>query len=131
MQEEAGSCIAVLVDRRTGQEYNISRFATSIGREIGNDIVLVSDKTISRQHAVVQYVDGKFLLQDLGSKNGSRLNGQKIQGLTEMRSGDEICLGLTQYMFVLIPGKYLNMPIRSARTETVAEPAQEGIVAGR
>jgi len=121
MWENAGSCIAVLVDRRTGDEFNIRRYSTSIGREIGCDVVLNVDKTISRQHALVQFRDGKFFLQDLVSKNGTRLNGKRVEQLTELRNGDEVTIGLTQLIFVLIPQSLTTVPAASSSSEITAE----------
>jgi pSer/pThr/pTyr-binding forkhead associated (FHA) protein len=121
MWEDAGNCIAVLVDRRTGEEFNISRYSISIGREIGNDIVLNVDKTISRQHAAIQYVDGKFHVQDLTSKNGTRLNGKKVTEMAALRTGDEITVGLTQLIFVLVPNRLADVAVLGSKTETIVE----------
>ncbi len=117
MWNEAGNSIAVLVDRRTGQEFNISRYSVSIGREIGNDIVVTTDKTISRQHALIQYINGKFHVQDLSSKNGTRLNGGLVGAMTEIKSGDEVACGLTQFIFMLKPENRVGEPIRAVITE--------------
>ena len=130
MWEDAGSCIAVLVDRRTGEEFNISRYSTSLGRDLGNDLILNSDKTISRQHALIQYTNGRFHVQDLSSKNGTRLNGAKLGQLTELRNGDEITLGLTQLIFILIPQAIVNIPIPGMRTETLVEAVAPGALVG-
>lgn len=130
MLEDAGSCIALLIDRRTGDEFNISRYAISIGRELGNDLAIVADKTISRQHAQIQFMDGEFHLQDLNSKNGTRLNGKKITRLAQLQSGDEICLGLTQLIFLLIP--QTGVPaVQSVKTETIVDPVVPRVVAAR
>lgn len=123
MWENAGSCIAVLIDRRTGEEFNIRRYSTSIGREIGCDVVLNVDKTISRQHALVQFREGKFFVQDLSSKNGTRLNGRKVDHLTELKNGDEVAIGLTQLIFVLIPQSFVSVPAAGSTSEITAETA--------
>lgn len=120
--ENAGSCIAILLDKRTGDEFNICRYATSIGREIGNDVVIVSDKTISRQHAQIQFKDGSFLLQDLLSKNGTRVNGKRITETTMLKSGDEVSLGLTQMIFLLVAEHTASTRrIGAAHTETIPD----------
>ena len=119
MQDTAGNSVAILVDRRTGSEFNVSRYSTSLGRDLGCDLVINLDKTISRQHANIVYVDGKFYLQDLQSKNGTRLNGKKVQDRLELRSGDEITLGLTQLIFVLLPSHFLTPVSEKNRTETL------------
>jgi pSer/pThr/pTyr-binding forkhead associated (FHA) protein len=123
MRENAGSfTAAVLLDRQTGEEFNIRRYSTSLGREVGCDLVINIDRTISRQHALIQYIDGKYHIQDLSSKNGTRLNGKKLETMSPLRSGDEIMIGLTRLVFVLLPQHNFRSPISSMRTETVIEP---------
>lgn len=126
MQDSAaGNSIAVLVDRRTGSEFNISRYSVTLGREVGNDLVVTLDKTVSRQHANIIYVDGKFYIQDLQSKNGTRLNGTKVLERSELKSGDEITIGLTQMIFVLIPSRYLQVVSSDKnKTESLVRPAK-------
>jgi hypothetical protein len=65
-----------------------------IGRSSRCDIVL-PDMTISRRHARLIFRDGKWVLQDLASSNGSVLNGRRV-GRCELRPGDQLLLGLTQ-----------------------------------
>lgn len=97
--------IAILINPQTGVEYNIRHYAVSIGREIGNDIVLNADKTISRQHAVMYCLNGSYFVEDIGSKNGSRLNDRPIASRTAMNSGDELRLGNTRLLFLLLQDK--------------------------
>lgn len=62
-----------------------------IGRSSQCDIV-VTDPTVSRRHARLILRDGKWILQDLASTNGSHLNGRRV-GRCELRPGDELYLG--------------------------------------
>ncbi len=82
---------ALLVDPHTGHEFNLCRFATSIGRSIASDIVLL-DRSVSRQHAVVYCIRGKFFVEDIGSTNGTKVNGSAVQKKV-IRSGDTIKIG--------------------------------------
>ncbi len=65
-----------------------------VGRSSGCDVVL-GDPTVSRRHARLTLRDGRWVLQDLGSTNGSRLNGRPV-GRCQLRPGDELCLGETR-----------------------------------
>lgn len=65
-----------------------------IGRSSTCDVV-VADKTVSRRHARLIRRDGKWILQDLASTNGSHLNGRRV-GRCELRPGDELYLGETR-----------------------------------
>lgn len=64
-----------------------------IGREeTSNDIVL-HDKRVSRVHARVVKRADRLLVQDLGSRLGTRLNGQPVTGEQQVRTGDRIEIG--------------------------------------
>ncbi len=67
--------------------------AMSIGRQPGNSIV-INDPDISRQHCVIDRVDGRYRIFDVGSRNGTVVNGRKVQH-AELASGDVIVLGKT------------------------------------
>jgi len=55
--------------------------------------LVVSDSEVSRRHAHFIYRDGKYFLEDLGSVNGTLINGQRITGQRALADGDEIMLG--------------------------------------
>jgi FHA domain len=62
-----------------------------IGRHLNCDVVL-SDLQISRRHARLRFRDGRWILQDLESRNGTAVNGTRV-GRCELRSGDRITIG--------------------------------------
>jgi pSer/pThr/pTyr-binding forkhead associated (FHA) protein/S1-C subfamily serine protease len=64
-----------------------------IGRE-GADIT-VPDPEVSRRHALLRRADGHVEVEDLGSQNGTAVNGQKIQGPRRLVDGDVISVGRT------------------------------------
>ncbi len=119
MLEDASNSIAILVNPMSGEEFNVRRYSTSIGRELGNDVVIASDRTMSRQHALVQYIDGKFYVQDLHSKNGTRLNGSSVSNMKALASGDELSVGLTRLIFLLVPAPQMPAWESGVLTETV------------
>jgi adenylate cyclase len=72
--------------------YDLPEGVTSLGRADENDIVLGGD-LVSRKHARL-LVDGDALrIEDLGSRNGSRVNGQPLQGSRDLAPGDSVALG--------------------------------------
>jgi adenylate cyclase len=75
----------------TEQIFNIGYEATTIGRAEENHVVL-SNKSLSRRHAQLERINGQMLLIDLSSKNGTFLNGQKIDR-TLVQDGDLIKCG--------------------------------------
>lgn len=70
-----------------------------VGRTPGVDLQL-SDQSVSRRHIELIHSDEGTLLRDLGSGNGTRLNGTKITADTMLTHGDEIQIGKTKLRFV-------------------------------
>jgi hypothetical protein len=76
----------------TSVEYELVRDQPlTLGREPGNDVVLKST-FVSKQHAVVRYEGGQFLVEDLKSANGTRVNGSPIS-VSLLTPGDKIEVG--------------------------------------
>ncbi len=62
-----------------------------VGRHRGCDVVL-SDLSVSRRHARLVFRDGRWILQELDSTNGTEVNGCRV-GRCELRPGDHVSLG--------------------------------------
>ena len=71
-----------------------------IGRGDDCDIKLVSDR-VSRHHCEILYKDGHYELRDLGSTNGTFVNGRQIKS-TALHDADRIIVGTTNLEFQLI-----------------------------
>ena len=107
-----GACIRVLHGFYEGLELAIDRAWWVIGRGRGADAML-AEPTISRAHAAIGFQpDAGFFLQDLGSTNGTLLNGTPLEGTllngartqrTKLSDGDKIQMGKLQ-LRVGIPG---------------------------
>lgn len=63
-----------------------------IGRDLRRDVVL-HDAEVSRSHAELRPCDGRWRLADLGSRNGTYVNGRRIVGPVDIGPGDELRLG--------------------------------------
>ncbi len=72
--------------------YDLPEGATSLGRADENDIVLGGD-LVSRKHARLLVEGDSLRLEDLGSRNGSRINGAPLQGTKILAPGDIVTLG--------------------------------------
>ena len=81
---------------RTGPEpdrvYELKLGIISIGRDSSNDIT-INDSEISRKHARLTAQAGGYILEDLGSTNGTFVNGQRLMGPHLLRVGELILLG--------------------------------------
>lgn len=73
------------------QVFVIRRQVTTIGRSLDNDIVIEVPE-VSRHHARIEYVNQRFEIVDLGSTNGTRVNGARVDR-APIQEGDEIILG--------------------------------------
>ena len=82
-------------------QYCLSAETIAIGRSAraDNDIVLETDSLCSKRHAAIEKDgDGRYTLYDLGSTNGSKVNGQRVDNRT-LCDGDKIQLGQTRLLF--------------------------------
>jgi len=82
-------------DQSSGlQEFVITNDVTRLGREPGLEVVIASTAAnVSRRHAEIRRQDGIYILVDLGSFNGTFLNGRRIAGGEILHEGDVVQLG--------------------------------------
>jgi hypothetical protein len=83
-----------------GRRLVVGPSGVTLGRSRECDIVL-QDPNVSRKHAEVRPRGGSWVVADLGSTNGSRLNGHPIQGSEVVKPGDQIEVGSTRLTFEL------------------------------
>jgi SARP family transcriptional regulator, regulator of embCAB operon len=84
--------VAAALRGADGQRYMLAGPVTRIGRNSDNDIVL-SDVKVSRRHAVITASGTAFVITDLGSVNGVRVCGKRIDPSAELFDGDRIRIG--------------------------------------
>ncbi len=77
----------------SGQRWTLAKDEMMIGRGTDADIVL-PERQVSRYHLKIHYRDGRYILEDLDSKNGTFLNGQQVKGSVSLQDGDEIQIAL-------------------------------------
>ena len=63
-----------------------------IGRDASNHVA-INDAEISRKHSRLSFQGGKYVLEDLGSTNGTFVNGQRLAGPVVLKPGDVVSLG--------------------------------------
>ena len=73
----------------------LSSGRSTVGSSTESDIV-VHDPSVSRTHVLLEQLGGAWFVEDLGSRNGTYLNGQRITGRRVVRPGDEIRLGVAR-----------------------------------
>jgi pSer/pThr/pTyr-binding forkhead associated (FHA) protein len=72
---------------------------TTVGKAADNDVALEHDPTASHLHAVLERFPAGWLVTDLGSSNGTWVNGERIWSAHRLRHGDEIRVGQTRLIF--------------------------------
>ncbi len=90
--------LVVTLDGALVREHPLEEETVSIGRRHGNDIQL-NDMTVSGRHALVSKLSGEYFVEDLGSTNGTLVNGSPV-GRTLLRHGDVIQTGAYQLTFL-------------------------------
>jgi len=81
-----------------GQRFSVAKDSIVIGRMMGSDVV-ISDPEVSRRHASITWERGQPILRDLGSTNGTFVNGVRLTGSQALSNGDTIGLGKVQLGF--------------------------------
>ena len=83
------------------QEYVLEKPEISIGRAPNSDILLSKDKLTSRRHATVSYENGKYVLHDERSANGTFVNGQQLEEMAtyDLQEGDHVGIGEHELIF--------------------------------
>ena len=87
----SGAAVRVMQGFYEGLELSVDRDWVVVGRGRGADL-LVAEPTMSRAHAAIGFDGNRFFVQDLGSTNGTRVNGERADRV-ELSSGDRILLG--------------------------------------
>lgn len=87
----SGATVLVLRGFYEGLEVPVDRDWMVIGRGRTADVV-IAEPTISRAHAAIGYGTDGFFMQDLGSTNGTRVNGVR-EARVDLANGDELQLG--------------------------------------
>ena len=77
-----------------GTVFELTKEVSLIGRDVTNDVV-VGDAEISRQHSRITRTPGGYVLEDLGSTNGTFVNGERLVAPRVMNPGDLVALGET------------------------------------
>ena len=92
---------ASLVERQgtqAGTTYHITSAEAVIGRDEETE-VCVRDPEVSRRHALISWQSGNYFVEDLGSTNGTFLNGVLVASPQPLQSGDAIGMGQTLLVF--------------------------------
>jgi pSer/pThr/pTyr-binding forkhead associated (FHA) protein len=98
--KQADGSLVILNGDFAGMRYELTSDETLIGRNPTTDITLL-DEGISREHTMILFdgVDGEYLIEDLQSTNGTKVNGKRVRSAT-LAHGDEVQIGHTRFRFL-------------------------------
>jgi FHA domain len=113
--------LTLVLDRKPVQVYELNQPVIRIGRGESMDVV-IDNVSVSRRHAEIREENGAWLLRDLGSANGTFLNGQRVTADQSLRPGDEISFGKFSILF----DRLLAEPL-AAEAPTVPAAAESGV----
>jgi hypothetical protein len=109
--------------------FDLTKEVTLFGRDVTNDIVL-GDAEVSRQHARLTHTPGGYVLEDLGSTNGSFVNGERLLAPRALNPGDLIGFGenVTLTFEVVSPDVAATIASSAAASAPSPYPAQQAHV---
>jgi serine/threonine protein kinase len=96
-EEEDNPILQDLVEARTGTRYSLINSLVKVGRDLTNDISLPDDSSISRQHAWILLINGIYWVEDLGSTNGTYINGKRLSKRSRLKIGDKLRFGKAEF----------------------------------
>lgn len=116
--------IVILDGEMASQNWVIDQDEMILGRDESSDIV-IPVRQISRQHASFQRIrDNEYLIEDLDSKNGTWVNGNRLEGSRKLSDGDEIHIALKVRMRFI--GSGITAPVTQDLPEVIPSEGGKG-----
>src|SRR5690348_6644292 len=128
---------SVIISEKGGAERRetFDKTEINVGRVQGNDLMLPKGN-VSKRHARLLYRDGRFIVTDLKSTNGTYVNGRKIAQATIVREGDKIYIGdfVLRIEAASSSGAHAAatpMPVHDEPPPEITPPSGPGLLAGQ
>ncbi len=80
----------------------VDKAVVLFGRQSDCDVVLLNSRKVSRRHCCIAQINGEFIIRDLGSMNGVRVNGQQVEKESRLGIGDEVFIGDIGYRLAAV-----------------------------
>lgn len=110
---------------KPGEQYVLDQDVLFVGRDLQNDIV-ISDAEVSRRHArLMRQPNGTYEIEDLGSTNGTFINGRRLVGKQVLSRGDVVMMGSNVLFEVELQSSDPNATMVSAPPVQAPPPAVE------
>ncbi len=125
---EAAFRLVVKTGPNPGTTFDLTKEVTLVGRDVTNDIT-VGDSEISRQHARLTRTPGGYVIEDLGSTNGSYVNGERLVAPRVLSPGDLLGMGENVTLSFEATSPEAAQTVMGGAVRRGAAPAQEVIQA--
>jgi len=121
---QANDSFRLIVRRgpQPNQVYELTGEVSNVGRDITNNIV-INDREVSRHHLRLMRGAEGYTVEDLGSTNGTFINGKRVTGATPLTNGD--MLGLGETVTLLFEANRPGAAAPSPQPQPAAEPAPQ------
>ena len=122
-----GFQLKIAEGKDAGKEFEFDQDSVLIGRTPECDVVLY-DAGVSRKHCRIFSEGNRFIIEDMGSSNGTRLNGEPITKKQELADGDQLTLGPVVFVFGALAAELGEEPSTDAGAEPGADAGSTRIV---
>lgn len=123
MAQQEYPAIVILSGELASQNWILDQEEMILGRDDSADIV-VPDRKISRQHAAFKRKGEKYIIEDMNSRNGTWVNGNRLEGTMQLSDGDEIHIALkVRIRFV---GSGITAPVTSELPDVIPSMGGSG-----
>ena len=106
-----------------GKVFELTGPEAVIGRDISNEVT-VNDAEVSRRHTRLEFQGGGYIVEDLGSTNGTFVNGRRLTGPHSLRPGETIRMGETVSFTYELLGGGGDATVAAARQQAAPAPRQ-------
>lgn len=117
--------LAKLISMDGDRPIVLSKDVTVVGRKRGVCDVFIDRSSVSKLHCVIVKTDGLLFIRDLGSTNGTKVNGQRVTR-GALLPGDELAFANARFRVYLGPGEP-EAPARAERTEMMTAQIDDSI----
>jgi hypothetical protein len=123
--------LTLMLDRKTVQVYDLERPVIRVGRLAEMDIV-IDNVSVSRRQAEIQREGDGWIVRDIGSSNGTFVNGERLTADRKLQAGDEIGIGKYSLFFERAGSgaeapRAAARPAAAARSEATMCPEPEEV----
>ena len=117
--------MSLLLGRKTMQVFDLDQSSIVVGRGEDTDI-LIDNPSMSRRHAEFRQEGDGWLVEDLGSSNGTFIGGERLEGPRAVEEGTEVAFGKFSIVFGKAVGQDAAAPAAAPARAPAAAPAMGG-----